>query len=247
LSCARWIDRTARRLTRTLVGPGLPVWSVAFLPDSRTLLTGGADNIIRRWNAATGEPVDPILLETAGDPLAAFSGDPTSVRRHTDLVGARITIIAYHRPHRVCPMVIVVAGNQRRVAATVRGFERIVVVVKVAAAQITAILAHQSGMDIIDAGIDVSNDNTIAAHAKRGPDLGRVDAVDVPLDNIDCGLGLPRERIRERIHPGWEDLLHLRELGNLFQQGLVASHPDGIDNPKGPVRRVVLRQQRAQT
>jgi cytochrome c len=69
------IDRKARTLSRTLVGPGLPVWSVAFLPDNRTLLTGGADNIIRRWNAATGEPVDPILLETAGDPLAAFSGD----------------------------------------------------------------------------------------------------------------------------------------------------------------------------
>ena len=69
------IDRKARRLARTLVGPGLPVWSVAFLPDSRTLLTGGADNIIRRWNAATGEPVDPLLLETAGDPLAAYAGD----------------------------------------------------------------------------------------------------------------------------------------------------------------------------
>jgi cytochrome c len=69
------IDRKARTLARTLVGPGLPVWSVAFMPDSRTLLTGGADHIIRRWNAATGEPVDPILLETAGDPLAAYAGD----------------------------------------------------------------------------------------------------------------------------------------------------------------------------
>lgn len=69
------IDRKARTLGRTLVGPGLPVWSVAFTPDSRTLLTGGADNIIRRWNAATGEPFDPILLETAGDPLAAYDGD----------------------------------------------------------------------------------------------------------------------------------------------------------------------------
>src|SRR4029079_1734166 len=47
------IDRKARSLARTLVGPGLPVWSVAYLPDGRTLLTGGADNIIRRWNAAT--------------------------------------------------------------------------------------------------------------------------------------------------------------------------------------------------
>ena len=69
------IDRKARTLARTLVGPGLPVWSVAFMPDSRTLLTGGADSIIRRWNAATGELVDPILLETAGDPLAAYVGD----------------------------------------------------------------------------------------------------------------------------------------------------------------------------
>jgi cytochrome c len=69
------IDRKARNLARTLVGPGLPVWSVAFLPDSRTLLTGGADNIIRRWNGATGEPVDPLLVEAAGDPLAAYAGD----------------------------------------------------------------------------------------------------------------------------------------------------------------------------
>jgi cytochrome c len=69
------IDRKTRDLMRTLIGPGLPVWSVAFLPDSRTLLTGGADNIIRRWDAVTGDPVDPILLETAGDPLAGYAGD----------------------------------------------------------------------------------------------------------------------------------------------------------------------------
>jgi cytochrome c len=69
------IDRKTRGLARTLVGPGLPVWSVAFLPDSRTLLTGGADNIVRRWNATTGEPVDSFIVEAAGDPLAAYVGD----------------------------------------------------------------------------------------------------------------------------------------------------------------------------
>src|SRR5215831_17200074 len=37
------IDRRARKLERTLVGPGLPVWSAAFFPDGRTLLTGGSD------------------------------------------------------------------------------------------------------------------------------------------------------------------------------------------------------------
>ena len=69
------IDRKPRTLARTLVGPGLPVWSVAFMPDSRTLLTGGADNIIRRWDAVTGEPADSLLVEVAADPLAAFAGD----------------------------------------------------------------------------------------------------------------------------------------------------------------------------
>jgi len=69
------IDRKTRTLARTLVGPGLPVWSVAFLPDNRTLLTGGADNLIRRWNAVTGDPFDSMPLESAGDPLAAFAGD----------------------------------------------------------------------------------------------------------------------------------------------------------------------------
>ena len=69
------IDRKTRNLARTLVGPGLPVWSVAFLPDSRTLLTGGADNVIRRWNAVTGDPVDPLLFESTADPLAAYAGD----------------------------------------------------------------------------------------------------------------------------------------------------------------------------
>jgi len=69
------VDRKTRDLARILVGPGLPVWSVAFLPDSRTLLTGGADNIIRRWDAVTGDSIDPLVLETAGDPLALYAGD----------------------------------------------------------------------------------------------------------------------------------------------------------------------------
>jgi len=70
------IERQTRKLAHTLVGPGLPVWSVAFFPDSRTLLTGGADRAIRRWNAATGEPIDSNLVGAPADPLAAYAGDP---------------------------------------------------------------------------------------------------------------------------------------------------------------------------
>jgi cytochrome c len=70
------IDRASRKLERTLVGPGLPVWSVAFFPDNRTLLTGGADRMIRRWDAVTGEPIGTVMMGTPADPLAAFAGDP---------------------------------------------------------------------------------------------------------------------------------------------------------------------------
>ena len=69
------IDRTTRTVTHTLVGPGLPVWSVAFFPDNRTLLTGGTDRMIRRWNAATGEPIDSVVTGALRDPLAAYNGD----------------------------------------------------------------------------------------------------------------------------------------------------------------------------
>jgi cytochrome c len=69
------IDRSEREVLRTLVGPGLPVWSVAFFPDSQALLTGGTDRIIRRWNAATGEPMDAGLFGTLEDPLAQYAGD----------------------------------------------------------------------------------------------------------------------------------------------------------------------------
>ena len=56
------IDRASRTLERTLVGPGLPVWSAAFFPDGRTLLTGGADRMIRRWDAVSGEPVGDVVM-----------------------------------------------------------------------------------------------------------------------------------------------------------------------------------------
>jgi cytochrome c len=69
------IDRGARTLARTLVGPGLPVWSAAFLPDNRTLVTGGTDRMIRRWNAVTGDHIGSVPMADNSDPLAAFSGD----------------------------------------------------------------------------------------------------------------------------------------------------------------------------
>jgi cytochrome c len=70
------IDRRSRTLARTLVGPGLPVWSAAFLPDSRTLITGGTDRMVRRWDAITGDHMGQVAMTGADDPLAAYAGDP---------------------------------------------------------------------------------------------------------------------------------------------------------------------------
>jgi cytochrome c len=69
------IERKERNVARTLVGPGLPVWSVAFLPDNHTLLTGGADRLIRRWDAVTGDAIGSAVGGAPEDPLAAFAGD----------------------------------------------------------------------------------------------------------------------------------------------------------------------------
>jgi cytochrome c len=69
------IDRKARKLARTLIGPGLPVWSVAFFPDNRTLLTGGTDRMIRRWDAIKGEPIDSAVASAIEDPLKQYAGD----------------------------------------------------------------------------------------------------------------------------------------------------------------------------
>src|SRR5690606_3263245 len=68
------IERRERRLARTLVGPGLPVWSAAFFPDSRTLLTGGTDRMVRRWDAQSGEHIGTVAMGAAADPLAEFKG-----------------------------------------------------------------------------------------------------------------------------------------------------------------------------
>jgi cytochrome c len=69
------VDARDRRQLQTLVGPGLPAWSIGFLPDNRTLLTGGSDNVVRRWNARTGEALGDVTMSKSEDPLAAYQGD----------------------------------------------------------------------------------------------------------------------------------------------------------------------------
>ena len=70
------IEREERKVARTLVGPGLPVWSVVFLPDNRTMITGGTVGMVRRWDAISGDHAGAMALGAPEDPLAAYAGDP---------------------------------------------------------------------------------------------------------------------------------------------------------------------------
>ncbi|CAO4142596.1 c-type cytochrome [Methylorubrum extorquens] len=69
------IERASGKILFTLVGPGLPVWSLAWRPDGSELVTGGGDRLVRRWNAATGEPIGPLAMPRPTDALAAFHGE----------------------------------------------------------------------------------------------------------------------------------------------------------------------------
>jgi cytochrome c len=57
------IDRTEPSVRNHLVGPGLPVWSLAFNSDGTILMTGGADRVVRFWDAKAGVPLGPLMPE----------------------------------------------------------------------------------------------------------------------------------------------------------------------------------------
>ncbi len=67
------ISRETGKAVSTLVGPGLPVWSLAFHPDGKLLLTGGADRMIRKWDVATGQPLAPAHAPKPDFPAAAMN------------------------------------------------------------------------------------------------------------------------------------------------------------------------------
>ena len=73
------IDRASRKVIHRFTGPGLPVWSLAFDTDNRTLISGGADRVIRRWDAVAGTALTSNLPERDLVAEAAASGERGAV------------------------------------------------------------------------------------------------------------------------------------------------------------------------
>jgi len=69
------VERASATTAFTLVGPGLPVWSLGFRPGGGELLTGGSDRVVRRWDMKRGEPIGPVAMARPDDFLAGFTGD----------------------------------------------------------------------------------------------------------------------------------------------------------------------------
>jgi WD40 repeat protein len=59
----------------TLKGIEVPVWSVAFSPDGKTLASGGWDGAVKLWDASTGKELASLKGHTSMVLSVAFSPD----------------------------------------------------------------------------------------------------------------------------------------------------------------------------
>ena len=146
--------------------------------------------------------------------LAAFGSNPLHMRSHADLVA--IPIVAGHCAHRVRPVAVVVAGDERRGPAHVGRVEPAVVVVEIAGAEIASVLVDEGGMIELDTGVDAGDDDTFAAVAERRPHERRPDPIDAPLDPADLRLVHARNRRLESEDTVPDDPFDFRPAGELI-------------------------------
>jgi WD40 repeat protein len=65
--------------TLKIIDVGVPVMDVAFSTDGSRVFSGGADHTVRLWDANTGQPVGPPMMQANTVTDAALSGDGDDV------------------------------------------------------------------------------------------------------------------------------------------------------------------------
>src|SRR5207247_4309590 len=70
----------------------------AFSPDGRRVVTGSSDGTARVWEAATGQPVGPLLRHPAAVFHVCFSGDGRRVATASWEGRARVWEVASGKP-----------------------------------------------------------------------------------------------------------------------------------------------------
>ena len=108
-----WDTSTGREIV-TLRGHSDRVYCVAYSPDGRLLVTGGADQVLKVWDVATGRerltlrghsgPVEDVAFSPDGGRIASAGRDSTR-----KAMGRR------HRPGAVHPARPLVTCHRRRV------------------------------------------------------------------------------------------------------------------------------------
>jgi cytochrome c len=78
------IARETGKEVSSLIGPGLPVWSLAFHPDGKMILTGGADRMVRKWDIASGQPLVPANAPRTDFPASVMNERGAQVFRACD-------------------------------------------------------------------------------------------------------------------------------------------------------------------
>ncbi len=170
--------------------------------------------------------------------LAALGRDPRRVRGDADLVRAGVAVVADHRAHRVRAVAVVVARG--RAPAHGRGVPPVVVVVEVAAPEVAAVLRDERAVGVEDTGVDVADDDVLAAIVVRRPDLRCVDPVDAPLHGARGPLpGAPGIR-RDLEDDVRDDPGHLRALGERLENRAAPRDLNRVQDPEGLERHVLL-------
>ena len=82
---------------RSIDGPEVQIWALAFHPDGKRLVSGGTDGTVREWDLATGKELRKLHDVNGGFVMGlAFSGDGTALA-----VSANVGRLA-DSPARIC-------------------------------------------------------------------------------------------------------------------------------------------------